>query len=74
MARPRRTTDKLFDDDAQDAAATATTPEAPDAAAPLAERMRPRTFDEFVGQRQLVGEGRFLRRIIEGEGMLPSLI
>jgi putative ATPase len=74
MARPRRTTDKLFDDDAGDAAPTATTTDAPDAAAPLAERMRPRTFDEFVGQRQLVGEGRFLRRIIEGEGMLPSLI
>src|SRR5436305_12292117 len=42
--------------------------------APLAERMRPRTLAEFVGQQQLVGEGRVLRRIIEGRGALPSLI
>ncbi len=46
----------------------------PDAAAPLAERMRPRTLEEFVGQRHLVGEGRVLRRVIEGGGLLPSLI
>ena len=42
--------------------------------APLAERMRPRTLDEFVGQQHLIGEGRILRRLIEGEGALPSLI
>lgn len=42
--------------------------------APLPDRMRPRTLDEFVGQEQLVGEGRVLRRIIEGGGILPSLI
>src|SRR4030042_700566 len=29
--------------------------------APLAARMRPRTFDEFVGQEHLVGEGRMRR-------------
>jgi putative ATPase len=67
MARP--TTDNLFAD-----ADGPATPTPRDTAAPLAERMRPRAFDEFVGQRQLVGEGRFLRRIIEGEGNLPSLI
>ncbi|MBA3767104.1 MAG: replication-associated recombination protein A [Acidobacteria bacterium] len=44
------------------------------AAAPLAERMRPRSLDEFVGQTHLVGEGRVLRRLIEGAGSLPSLI
>ncbi len=44
------------------------------AAAPLAERMRPRSLDEFVGQAHLVGEGRVLRRLIEGAGSLPSLI
>ena len=44
------------------------------AAAPLAERMRPRTLEEFVGQAHLVGEGRVLRRLIEGAGALPSLI
>ena len=32
---------------------------------PLAARMRPRTLDEFVGQAQLVGPGRALRRAIE---------
>jgi putative ATPase len=43
-------------------------------AAPLADRVRPRTLSEFVGQEQLVGEGRVLRRLIEGGGTLPSLI
>src|SRR3954462_10969081 len=42
--------------------------------APLAERMRPRTLSEFVGQNHLVGEGRVMRRLIEGKGALPSLI
>ncbi len=42
--------------------------------APLAERMRPRSLSEFVGQTHLVGEGRLLRRILEGGGALPSLI
>jgi putative ATPase len=42
--------------------------------APLADRMRPRTLQEFVGQDQLVGAGRVLRRLIEGGGTLPSLI
>ena len=42
--------------------------------APLADRMRPRTLAEFVGQDHLVGEGRVLRRLIEGAGALPSLI
>jgi len=43
-------------------------------AAPLADRIRPRTLSEFVGQEHLVGEGRILRRLIEGGGSLPSLI
>jgi putative ATPase len=42
--------------------------------APLAERMRPRSLDEFVGQSHLVGEGRILRKLIESAGTLPSLI
>jgi putative ATPase len=46
----------------------------PDTSAPLAERMRPRTLEEFAGQQHLVGEGRVLRRVIEGGGLLPSLI
>jgi putative ATPase len=40
---------------------------------PLAERMRPRTFQEFAGQGHIVGEGRLLRRAIE-LGRLTSII
>jgi putative ATPase len=40
---------------------------------PLAERMRPRTLDEFVGQDHLLAEGRILRRLIE-EDRLTSLV
>ncbi|HMJ24517.1 MAG TPA: replication-associated recombination protein A [Pyrinomonadaceae bacterium] len=43
-------------------------------ASPLADRMRPRTLNEFVGQDHLVGEGRVLRRLIESGGTLPSII
>ena len=41
--------------------------------APLAARMRPRSFDEFVGQQHLVASGRVLRRSIESD-QLPSII
>lgn len=41
--------------------------------APLAERMRPRTLDEYVGQEHLLGEGKLLRRLIESD-TLTSLI
>ena len=41
--------------------------------APLAMRMRPATFDEFVGQEHLVGKGHVLRKAIEA-GQLPSVI
>src|SRR5437763_1763877 len=41
--------------------------------APLAMRMRPRTLDEFVGQEQLVGPGKVLRRAIE-EDRLASMV
>jgi putative ATPase len=41
--------------------------------APLAARMRPRTFDEFVGQSHLIGPGKALTQLLEG-GHLPSLI
>ena len=45
-----------------------------ESSAPLAERMRPRSLAEFVGQTHLVGEGRILRRLLEGSANLPSLI
>lgn len=43
------------------------------AAAPLAERMRPRTLDEIVGHDALVGPEGTLRKLI-GRGRIPSLI
>src|SRR5919112_1067608 len=67
---PSRAGESLFADEPEAPETDAT----PDALAPLAERMRPRTLVEFVGQRHLVGEGRVLRRVIEGGGLLPSLI
>src|SRR6266850_8384807 len=50
------------------------TPHSAEPSAPLAERMRPRSLGEFVGQSHLVGEGRILRRLLEGSSNLPSLI
>ena len=41
--------------------------------APLAQRMRPRTFQEFIGQQEAVGPGRFLRRMME-QDHVPSMI
>ena len=41
--------------------------------APLAARMRPRSFDEFVGQEHIVGEGRVLRKSIDAD-QVPSII
>jgi putative ATPase len=41
--------------------------------APLADRMRPRTIEEFVGQGHLLGEGRVLRQAIESDH-IPSMI
>ena len=40
---------------------------------PLAERMRPKTLDDYVGQKHLVGKGAVLRKAIES-GALPSMI
>jgi putative ATPase len=40
---------------------------------PLAERMRPRTLDEYIGQKHLVGENAILRRTVE-TGRIPSMI
>lgn len=41
--------------------------------APLADRMRPRTLDEFVGQEQIVGKGKLLRRAIEADRLTSSI-
>ena len=51
-------------------AATSASPASP---GPLADRMRPRTLDEVVGQGHLIGPGKVLRRSLE-EGRLHSMI
>ena len=40
---------------------------------PLAARLRPRTFDEFVGQAHLIGPGKALTQLLEGSH-LPSIV
>lgn len=40
---------------------------------PLAERMRPKTLDDYIGQKHLVGEGKVLRKMIES-GVVSSFI
>jgi putative ATPase len=57
--------DSLFDDAAPDPAVAAP--------APLAERVRPRTFDEFVGQDDLLAPGKPLREAIERD-LLQSIV
>jgi putative ATPase len=41
---------------------------------PLAERMRPKKLDEYVGQEHLLGEGSILKSLISNSSPLPSLI
>lgn len=40
---------------------------------PLADRMRPKTLEEFVGQQHLMGEGKLLKTLLDGQD-IPSLI
>ena len=42
--------------------------------APLPDRMRPRTLDEIVGQEEVIGAGRPLRRILDAGGTPPSMV
>lgn len=42
--------------------------------APLADRMRPRTLDEFAGQEHILGEGRLLRRAIQADRVTSLLL
>ena len=42
--------------------------------APVAARMRPRSFAEFAGQDHIVGDGRLLRRAIESDRLFSSII
>jgi putative ATPase len=40
---------------------------------PLANRMRPRTIQQFVGQEHIAGEGKLLRRAIEADQLTPMI-
>lgn len=40
---------------------------------PLADRMRPKTFDDFVGQEHIAGKGKLLRRAIEADMLTSSI-
>src|SRR5215471_4775365 len=48
-------------------------PETPAALQPLAERMRPRTLDEFIGQEKLLGPGKPLRVQIQSDNLTSML-
>src|SRR5574344_2817560 len=41
---------------------------------PLAERMRPQTLDDYIGQKHLVGEGAVIRRMIEQKRMSSFIL
>ncbi len=41
---------------------------------PLADRMRPRNMDEFLGQEEIVGEGKLLRQAIEMDNILSMIL
>jgi len=47
--------------------------EKPDTTAPLADRIRPRTLEEFAGQRHIIGEGALLRRMVEQDRLVSLL-
>src|SRR5215475_2567341 len=49
-------------------------PETSAALQPLAERMRPRTLDEFIGQEKLLGPGKPLRVQIESDNLTSMLL
>ena len=42
--------------------------------APLAAKMRPKNLDDYVGQKEIVGEGKLLRRAIESDRLFSSII
>lgn len=44
-----------------------------DMKAPLASRLRPKTLDDYVGQKHLIGEGKILRQMIDKD-QIPSMI
>ena len=49
-------------------------PEERPAAQPLAARLRPETLEDYVGQQHLLGEGKVLRRLIEGDRISSMIL
>lgn len=41
---------------------------------PLAEKMRPRNLDEFIGQKHIIGEGKLLRRLIKTDNLTSIIL
>lgn len=41
---------------------------------PLADRMRPRNLDEFVGQEHILGDGKILRKLIESDSITSMIL
>src|SRR4029079_12805388 len=70
---PRGMPGTLFDDQEPARPKPAESEISPGAGSPLAERMRPRTLEEVVGQGKVVGESGFLARAIAAD-RVPSLI
>ncbi|CAG0968194.1 MAG: replication-associated recombination protein A [Anaerolinea sp.] len=68
----RRKNQSQYDDDLFSAASSAGEKRPPKE--PLADRMRPRHFEEFVGQSHIIGEGRLLRRAIEADRLTSILL
>jgi len=64
----------LAKEPADGAPACASAAPGPQARAPLADRMRPRTLDEIVGQDDLIGKGTLLRRAIESDSITSMIL
>ncbi len=45
-----------------------------DIKAPLADRVRPRNFDEFLGQKHILGKGKLLRQLIESDNITSMIL
>ena len=42
--------------------------------APLADRVRPRTFEEYIGQEHILGKGKVLRQLVESDNITSMIL
>lgn len=40
----------------------------------LAERVRPRNFDEYIGQEHIIGKGKVLRQLVEADNITSMIL